>query len=57
MKDERARLRDELAKAGEPDEDLKARQRNAGVAIAVLAVVVVLLLLAIVSGATDAFRP
>jgi hypothetical protein len=35
----------------------RTRERNAGVAIAVLAVVVVGLLLAIVSGATDAFRP
>jgi hypothetical protein len=33
------------------------RERNAGVAIAVLALVVVGLLLAVVSGATDAFRP
>lgn len=57
MKDQRSKLREELAKAGEPDEDLSARQRNAGIAIAVLAVVVVVLLLAIVSGATDAFRP
>ena len=57
MKDERSKLREELAKAGKPDEDQSARQRNAGIAIAVLAVVVVVLLLAIVSGATDAFRP
>jgi hypothetical protein len=34
-----------------------SRERNAAVAIAVLALVVVGLLLAIVSGATDAFRP
>lgn len=57
MKDERSRLREELAKAGEPDEDARARQRNAGIAIAVLAALVALLLLAIVSGATDAFAP
>jgi len=35
----------------------RTRERNAAVAIAVLAVVVVGLLLAIVTGATDAFRP
>ncbi len=57
MKDERARLREELARAGEPDEDQKSRQRNAGIAIAVLAFVVAALLLAMVSGATDAFTP
>jgi hypothetical protein len=57
MKDERARMREELARAGEPDEDPRARQRNAGIAIAVLAVVVAALLLAMVSGATDAFTP
>ena len=43
--------------AAEPEDDRASQQRNAGVAIAVLAIVVVLLLLAIVSGATDAFRP
>ena len=39
------------------DADHSTRERNAGVAIAVLAVVVVGLLLAMVTGATDAFRP
>ena len=39
------------------DPDHGTRERNAGVAVAVLALVVVGLLLAIVTGATDAFRP
>jgi hypothetical protein len=46
-----------LEEAGRPEPDRAGQQRNAGVAIALLALVVVLLLLAIVSGATDAFRP
>ena len=46
-----------LDDAAKPDDDHAKQERNAGVAIAVLAVVVVLLLLAIVSGATGAFRP
>jgi hypothetical protein len=54
MAHERKNQADEPAQ--EPDERT-TRERNAGVAIAVLAVVVVGLLLAIVSGATDAFRP
>jgi hypothetical protein len=50
-------LHDELDEAAKPDEDHAARERNAGIAIAVLALVVAGLLLAMVMGATDAFRP
>lgn len=58
MKMYRARRDDEPPAAPERDEgDHAARERNAGLAIAVLALVVVGLLLAIVLGATDAFRP
>ena len=46
-----------LDDAAKPEDDRASHERNAGVAIAVLAIVVVLLLLAIVSGATGAFRP
>jgi hypothetical protein len=57
--DEKARehVHRALEEAAQPEPDRHSQQRNAGVAIAVLAAVVVLLLLAIVSGATDAFRP
>jgi hypothetical protein len=51
------RLRDELERAGRPDEDHRSQDRNAAVAIAVLAVVVVGLLVAMAMGATDALRP
>jgi hypothetical protein len=57
MKKDRSKLHDELEQAGRPDEDHASQERNAGLAIAVLALVVVGLLLAIVMGATDAFRP
>ena len=57
MGNDHDRLRDELAKAGRPDEDHRSQDRNAAVAIAVLAVVVVGLLVAMAMGATDAFRP
>ncbi len=57
MRKHHPRLRDELEQAAKPDEDRATQERNAGIAIAVLALVVVGLLLAIVSGATDAFRP
>ncbi len=51
------RLRDELERAGRPEEDHRSQDRNAGVAIAVLAVVVIGLLVAMAMGATDALRP
>jgi hypothetical protein len=51
------RLHDELEAAARDDEDRAARERNAGIAIAVLALVVVGLLLAIVTGAADSFHP
>ena len=57
MKKDHSKLRDELEHAARPDEDHAIQERNAGLAIAVLALVVVGLLLAIVMGATDAFRP
>jgi hypothetical protein len=57
MKKHHSKLRDELDQAARPDEDHASQERNAGLAIAVLALVVVGLLLAIVMGATDAFRP
>ena len=57
MKKDHSKLHDELDRAARPDEDPASQQRNAGLAIAVLALVVVGLLLAIVMGATDAFRP
>lgn len=57
MKKDHSKLRDELEQAARPDEDHASQERNAGLAIAVLALVVVGLLLAIVMGATDAFRP
>ena len=57
MKKDRSKLPDELDEAARPDEDHASQERNAGLAIAVLALVVVALLLAIVMGATDAFRP
>jgi hypothetical protein len=50
-------LHDELEEAAKPDEDRAARERNAGIAIAVLALLVVGLLLAIVMGGVDAFHP
>ena len=57
VRDAREQVHRSLDEAAEPDEDHGSRERNSGVAILVLAVVVVLLLLAIVSGATGAFRP
>jgi hypothetical protein len=57
MKKDHSKLHDELEQAARPDEDHASQERNAGLAIAVLALVVVGLLLAIVLGATDAFRP
>jgi hypothetical protein len=57
MKKDHSKLRAELDAAARPDEDHASQERNAGLAIAVLALVVVGLLLAIVMGATDAFRP
>lgn len=51
------RLRDELDRAGRPDEDHKSQDRNAGVAIAVLAVLVVGLLVAMAMGAAGSFHP
>ena len=57
MKKDHSKLRAELDEAARPDEDHASQERNAGLAIAVLALVVVGLLLAIVMGATDAFRP
>lgn len=51
------KVRRSLDDAARPEEELDKKERNSGIAIAVLAVVVVLLLVAIVSGATDAFRP
>jgi hypothetical protein len=57
MKKDHSKLNDELDEAARQDEDHASQQRNAGLAIAVLALVVVGLLLAIVMGATDAFRP
>ncbi|HET9945533.1 MAG TPA: hypothetical protein VFR56_07750 [Actinomycetes bacterium] len=53
----RERVQRSLDDAARAEDDRASHERNAGVAIALLAVVVVLLLLAIVSGATDAFRP
>jgi hypothetical protein len=58
----RDRWRDALSdkaarRAAEEEPDRAGQQRNVGVAVAVLALVVVALLLAIVTGATDAFRP
>ncbi len=50
-------LHDELEEAAKPDEDRAARERNAGIAIAVLALLVAGLLLAIVMGGADAFHP
>jgi hypothetical protein len=57
MKKDHSKFHDELDEAARPDVDHASQQRNAGLAIAVLALVVVGLLLAIVMGATDAFRP
>ena len=57
MKKDHSKLHDELEQAARTDEDHASQERNAGLAIAVLALVVVGLLLAIVMGATDAFRP
>ena len=57
MKKDRSKLHAELEQSARPDEDHASQERNAGLAIAVLALVVVGLLLAIVMGATDAFRP
>ena len=57
MKKDHSKLHDELKQAARLDEDHASQERNAGLAIAVLALVVVGLLLAIVMGATDAFRP
>jgi hypothetical protein len=57
MKKDHSKLHDELDRAARPDEDHASQERNAGLAIAVLALIVVGLLLAIVMGATDAFRP
>jgi hypothetical protein len=57
IKKDRSKLPDQLDEAARPDEDHATQERNAGLAIAVLALVVVALLLAIVVGATDAFRP
>jgi hypothetical protein len=54
---EHSKLHDELEEAAQPDEDRAARERNAGIAIAVLALLVVGLLLAIVMGGADAFHP
>jgi hypothetical protein len=51
------RLRRAAEESARADQDHRARERNAGVAIAVLAVLVVLILIALVSGATDVFRP
>jgi hypothetical protein len=51
------KLREELEAAAQPDEDRVARERNAGIAIAVLALLVAGLLLAIVMGAADSFHP
>ena len=51
------RLRDEIERAGRPDEDHRSQDRNAGVAIAVLAVVVVGLLVAMAMGAAGNFHP
>ena len=49
---------DERKPADEPQEqDLRTKERNAGIAIAVLALLVVLLFVAIISGATDAYQP
>ena len=53
----RERAHRSLDDAARAEGDRASHERNAGVAIAVLAVIVVGLLLAIVSGATDAFRP
>jgi uncharacterized membrane protein YvbJ len=57
VRDAREQVHRSLEEAARPEPDRASHERNAGVAIAVLAVVVVLLLLAIVSGATGAFRP
>jgi hypothetical protein len=51
------RLRRAAEEAARAEQDERSRQRNAGLAIGVLAVVVVLILIALVSGATDVFRP
>ena len=51
------RLDKRLDDAARPDEDHESQERNSGIAIAVLAVVVVALLVAMVMGATHAFRP
>ena len=52
-----SKLQDELEAAAKPEEDRTARERNAGIAIAVLALLVIGLLLAIVMGGADAFHP
>ena len=57
MKKDHSKLHDELDQAARPDEDHASQERNTGLAIAVLALIVAGLLLAIVMGATDAFRP
>ena len=57
VRDAREQVHQSLDEAAKPDEDHASQERNSGLAVLVLAVVVVLLLLAIVSGATGAFRP
>ena len=53
----RDKVRRSLDDAARPEDDLEKKERNSGLAILVLAIVVGLLLVAIVSGATDVFRP
>ena len=59
--DERKPDEPKLADERKPDEsqehELRTKERNAGIAIAVLALLVVALFVAIFSGATDAYQP
>ena len=53
----RERLHQVVDEAARAEEDHAKQQRNAAIAIGLLALVVVALLVALVTGATDAFRP